>query len=442
MQEIPVDVIDGIRKSGWIPGKRIAEGGGGTVFACFQKKYVDLFDKVIKATPSMLRRNEIPLAIEIGNELLDHFLGLPLIGALKIPHTVTSNEIDKRLTEEIRAMAAFNHPNIMKLLGYDSAMPPRWFIMEYYPKGTLEENLNTFYGKPLSALEALRPIVEGVSLLHRHDPLHVHRDIKPKNIFVSTTGQLVLGDFGIVFTKSDDRTRLTQPGDAAYSRDWIPEWVRHRSPEDFSAKVDVYMLAKVLYYMLANKNVLPSQLDDKDCDLRELFPNVEGIDSVYDLLAACIVSKEASCQPNDAAQFLERIEDSITKLRSKSCSLLFNFLCAKSDGGFNLPKDLGFAIKPLADIQVYIPAPTRRFVAKARVWGPARNVDAEIRFGLGTENSDPIRVGSSTTEPGWWSNEIVLEIKKPLDRGWHTLRVDGKFIQHQTVLTGFMVYAV
>ena len=246
MDEIPSGIAISIENAGWKPGKRIDEGGGGTVFACFPKGYIDLYESLmdhVRKQVQVFSSGTPQFAVQMGNQLISDKLSLtPLVGAVKIPHAITSEKIDIRLREEIRAMASFSHPNLIRLLSHDPEATPRWFIMDFYRKGTLEHYKHVFKGSPLRALEALRPIVEGVSQLHSHSTVHVHRDIKPKNIFVSDSGQLVLGDFGIVFTKADDRTRLTQPGDAPYSRDWIPEWVRHRSLDDFSPKVDVYML--------------------------------------------------------------------------------------------------------------------------------------------------------------------------------------------------------
>ena len=449
MDEIPRGVAISIENAGWKPGKRIAEGGGGTVFACFPQGYIDIYESLmdhVRKQVQVFSSGTPQFAVQMGNQLISENLSLtPLVGAVKIPHAITSEtseKIDIRLKEEIRAMASFSHPNLIRLLSYDSTDTPRWFIMDFYRKGTLEHNKHVFKGNPLRALEALRPIVEGVSQLHSHSTVHIHRDIKPKNVFVSDSGQLVLGDFGIVFTKAEDRTRLTKPGDAPYSRDWIPEWVRHRSLDDFSPKVDVYMLAKVLYFMLANTNVLPSQLDDKDFNLEKLFPDVKGIGGVYDLLTTCIVSKEAECQPKDAGELLARIDEVITQIHGKNSCLLFNFLCATVNSGLELPKDFGFGVRSLTDVQVYLPAPGKEFIAKARIWSPSEGAAAEIGFNLEKANSSPVRVRTSATEPGSWSGEILLRTPKPLNRGWHSLRVNGNSLQHQSILTGFMLYAI
>lgn len=446
MDEIPRGIAISIENAGWKPGKRIAEGGGGTVFACFPQGYIDIFESVMKQTRVMVQSfSQVPtsVAIDIGNQLISEPLSrTPLVGAMKIPHDVQSDNIGKRISEEIKAMASFNHPNLVRLLSSENRTPPRWFVMEYYAKGTLDKNAGRFLGSPLRSLEALRPIVEGVSQLHSHKTVHVHRDIKPKNIFVSGDGQLVLGDFGIVFTQAEDRTRLTKPGDAPYSRDWIPDWVRHRTPEDFTPKVDVYMLAKVLYFMLANKNVLPSQLDDTDFNLTQMFPDADGIDLIHDLLSRCIVHKEVECQPRDASEFLTIIDEAISQIKSKSSGLLFSFISTHSTTSLALPERRSYYIEEVSDIQVYLPIRSNEFVAKARILGAGDDSAAEVGFCFGGEETETVRVGAKPKFPGTWSEEIRLQTSKPLERGWHTLRVDGFFVGQNSYMTGFMLYSV
>lgn len=160
MDEIPRDVSASIENAGWKPGKRINEGGGGTVFTCFQKTYIDLFEKFMNHTRIYIQgvgATNSQFAVDLGSQIISENCSLtPLVGAVKIPHTIMSETIDKRLGEEIRAMASFTHPNLIRLLTCDPKTPPRWFVMDYYPKGTLDHHCNDFRGNPLQALEALR----------------------------------------------------------------------------------------------------------------------------------------------------------------------------------------------------------------------------------------------------------------------------------------------
>ena len=78
----------------------------------------------------------------------------------------------------------------------------------------------------------------------------IHRDIKPDNIFVNAFGAYKLGDFGIARTLEGTETGLSQKGTSNYI---APEVFRGTK---YDARVDVYSLGLVLYY-LANNRTLP-----------------------------------------------------------------------------------------------------------------------------------------------------------------------------------------
>src|SRR5207247_1648122 len=95
---------------------------------------------------------------------------------------------------------------------------------------------------------------------------------KPKNIFIAPNDQLVLGDFGIIFP-NDGEERITKQGTLEFSRDWIPDWVRFAEIDKYGPKIDVFMVARVLYYMLSGgQKVLASQLNEDPFNLVQLLP--------------------------------------------------------------------------------------------------------------------------------------------------------------------------
>ena len=78
----------------------------------------------------------------------------------------------------------------------------------------------------------------------------IHRDIKPGNIFVSSTGDFKLGDFGIARTIDKTTGGLSKKGTYRYM---APEVYRG---EPYGRTVDIYSLGLLMYYLI-NGNRTP-----------------------------------------------------------------------------------------------------------------------------------------------------------------------------------------
>jgi serine/threonine protein kinase len=108
---------------------------------------------------------------------------------------------------------------VLKLLR--SNVGERFIVTEYHECGTLDKHLNCYRGDALAALQAFGKLVDGVLEIHKLGA--IHRDIKPENIFVTASGDLVLGDFGIVFFEAGERLTKTY-GERVGSHYWMAPW--------------------------------------------------------------------------------------------------------------------------------------------------------------------------------------------------------------------------
>ena len=182
------------------------------------------------------------------------------IGALKqfeIPADNKEDEIQAigRLEQEVRALERIQHPAVLRLL--HSNVARRFIVTEYHSGGTLEKHLHRYMGNVIAALEAFRKLAEGVLEIHKQGA--VHRDIKPENIFVSAFGELVLGDFGIVFFQ-DAGDRLSTTFERVGSHYSMAPWAYDGVRLEFSKinpRLDIYPLGKVLWSMIAGKRGFP-----------------------------------------------------------------------------------------------------------------------------------------------------------------------------------------
>lgn len=94
-------------------------------------------------------------------------------------------------------MIRLRHPHIMPIL--DLGLSPNdlpFLVMEYAAGGTLHYRHPR--GTKLSG-ETIVAYVQQIAsaLQYAHDHRIVHRDVKPENILVSSSGAILLSDFGI-----------------------------------------------------------------------------------------------------------------------------------------------------------------------------------------------------------------------------------------------------
>lgn len=418
-------------------GIRLNGGGGGDVYICCSRKLIEetLDFLGMGGAAGLAPAMKESRAIQLMERLYHAFvLGKDGIAVLKIPHA-SIHKSSERLRMEVAAMKAFRHPGLIQLLDNDETDPPTWLVMEFHPGGDLAKRVAHYKGKTLESLEAIRPIVEGVAGFHQLG--YIHRDIKPKNIFTDKDGSLILGDFGIVFPPESEDQRYTTSEQEIISRDWVPDWARFEdsSPQP---KFDVFMLAKVLYFMITGGlKVLASRFENPRFDIRLLEPDAVGIEDVHAFLKRCITVEEENCEFENAGEMLTKLDRLIEVLKGKyATQLVFSFLSAHSTTNVQIRADPENTSQypSLTKIRVFLPRPATVFRAFARV--VFRSSDAiNLSFRINGYRSNVI-LHQEAGET--WSNEILLS--RAIARGVHTLDVLPSCVSGSE-LSAFMLYA-
>jgi serine/threonine protein kinase len=173
--------------------------------------------------------------------------------------------------------------------------------------------------------------------------------IKPENIFVAASGDLVLGDFGIVFFQ-DGSGRLTTTYERVGSHYWMAPWAYRSAKVEFakiSPALDIFPLAKVLWSMIAGQNGFPYWEYDRDeNNLEKLFPNDPVMPLVNTLLSTRIVRDEGACDTSANAlrvhidALIDRIKASANALRTHADELIDHIKAARGvrpDGASTWP---------------------------------------------------------------------------------------------------------
>ena len=303
-------------RDGWEVIKDLGQGGQGKVFRVRDISELDMLDDRL-AIASWIREFPIPIDDSTSDKRFERFRkalsnllnsDVDKHGALKILHMPAAARdaelAEIRIQREIRAMSEVSHPNLLKIL--DADPDGKWYVSEFHPNGTLNNNLYKYKGNVLHALESFKYLVAGVAELHKKGL--VHRDIKPHNIFLDSAHNLILGDFGLVYYIDNSHSRVSDMFENVGSRDWMPAWAMGMRVEDIKPSFDVFSLGKLLWSMISGSPILRLWYFDKpEFDLEQMFPDNMDIKFINRLLRKCIVENEHDCL-NNASDLLSEID--------------------------------------------------------------------------------------------------------------------------------------
>ncbi len=194
-------------------------------------------------------------------------LSLNRIVAIKVlPKRFSENrEYVERFYKEGQAAAKLNHSNIVQAFDVGEAGGYHYFVMEYVEGKTLYDDLSA--GKVFAEEEALEIIIQVAhALAHAHARGLIHRDVKPKNIMIDTSGVVKLADMGLARETTDIEAAKTEAGKAYGTPYYIaPEQIRGEI--DIDGRADIYGLGSTLYHMVTGR--VPFMADDPSDVMRK-----------------------------------------------------------------------------------------------------------------------------------------------------------------------------
>lgn len=180
-------------------------------------------------------------------------LSLDRIVAIKVlPKRLSENrEFVDRFYKEGRAAAKLNHPNIVGAYDVGEAMGYHFFVMEYIDGKTVYDMLKD--AKPIEEKEALGIVVQvAKALQHAHNKGLIHRDVKPKNIMITSAGIVKLADMGLA-REVDDYKSATAEAGRAYGTPYYISPEQIRGEVNIDARADVYSLGATFYHMVTGR---------------------------------------------------------------------------------------------------------------------------------------------------------------------------------------------
>ena len=227
--------------------------------------------------------------------------------AIKVLHPALAGDqaFLKRFRAEARAVAALNHPNILRVYDWGEEDGEPYLVLEYLAGGSLRQIYDT--GALLTPEQAARVGNEacaGLDYAHRRGL--VHRDIKPANLLFDADGRLRIADFGLARALAE--AAWPEPDGA------ILGTARYAAPEQvegwvLDGKADVYGLALVLYEGVTGEApfIGDTTVATLMARMGALLPEHEALGPLADVLTWAAAPDPA--ERYDAAQFGARLAE-------------------------------------------------------------------------------------------------------------------------------------
>ncbi len=163
-----------------------------------------------------------------------------------------------RFKREARAVAALDHPNIVRAFDIDQDGNTHYIVMEYVDGRDLQKMVSK--DGPLDVIDAMDFIAQSaLGLQHAHDAGVIHRDTKPANCLVDKRRCVKLLDMGLAMFSEDDRPSLSAKYDDSVvgTADYLaPEQARNSQTVD--TRADIYSLGCTLYFLLTGQPPFPN----------------------------------------------------------------------------------------------------------------------------------------------------------------------------------------
>ena len=176
--------------------------------------------------------------------------------AVKVLPTAKADDTSslERFYREARAVAALDHPNIVRAYDIDQDDKLHFLVMEHVDGSSLQEIVKKF--GPMDILRSCHYIRQAaLGLQHAHESAGlVHRDIKPGNILVDRNGIVKVLDMGLARFFHDEEDMLTKKFDETVlgTADYLaPEQALDSHSVDIRA--DIYSLGATFYFCLTGR---------------------------------------------------------------------------------------------------------------------------------------------------------------------------------------------
>ncbi len=173
--------------------------------------------------------------------------------ALKIvhPHIAVDPELRRMFVREAESMAQLRHPNVIEIYDIGEMGSCPYLVMPHLRAIDMVRWAGRRGGPPLPpdlVVGLLGQACAGVAAMHAKGL--IHGDIKPRNLLVSESFEVVVADLGLARSAPHLHRHDTLSGTPGYI---APELIVGEGKPSLASKVDVYSLGVTGYWLLVGR---------------------------------------------------------------------------------------------------------------------------------------------------------------------------------------------
>ncbi len=194
--------------------------------------------------------------------LCEHTLMRRLVALKVLPvEKLEDKSNEERFYREARAVAALDHPNIVRAYDIDHYEKLHFLVMEYVDGTSLQEIIARYIveKRPFDPIRAAHYIAQSaVGMQHGHELGMVHRDIKPGNLLLDRSGVIKVLDMGLARFFNKQQDSVTEK----YDDKCVLGTADYLAPEQavsnmVDIRADIYALGGTFYFMLTGQTPFP-----------------------------------------------------------------------------------------------------------------------------------------------------------------------------------------
>jgi serine/threonine protein kinase len=248
----------------------------------------------------------------------------------------------RRFLQEAQSASALNHPNIITIHDILDEGETQYLVMEYVSGKTLHAMIPSIGLRLAQVLQYASQMADALSVAHAAGI--VHRDFKPANVMITSSGLVKILDFGLAKlterreSMNGSTASVSAPGDRPGFGDQLTATqsplttegsilgtVNYMSPEQAEGKVvdarsDIFSFGAVLYEMATGHRAFQGDSDistitavlrDEVKPIAEIAPEVPP--ELEQVITLCLVK-----QPGSRWQSMREVEMTLNALKRRA----------------------------------------------------------------------------------------------------------------------------